>query len=171
MEVQEHMTQRLDFMSVAPQALAPLFDAGKILAESGLSRNLLTLIQLRASQMNGCAFCLALHTREGKLVGESDDRLYGVAAWRDAPWYSDRERAALEWTEELTDLGNHGPDDELFARVKEQFSDSELVHLTLAITTINAYNRFNVAFRTSPNRAEAVFQHLYGQTPIAHAHG
>lgn len=165
------MTQRLDYLSIAPQALGPLFETGNILAASGLQRNLLTLVQMRASQMNGCAFCLALHTREGKLLGENDDRLYGVAAWREASWYSERERAALEWTEELTDLGNHGPGDELFARMKEQFSDSELVHLTLAVTAINTWNRFNVAFRTPPERAEEVFQQLYGQTPHAHAHG
>lgn len=165
------MTQRLDYLAVAPQAIAPLLQTGKVLASSGLPRNLLTLVELRASQMNGCAFCLALHTREGKALGESDDRLYGVAAWRDAPWYSERERAALEWTEALTDLSHHGPDDALFARAKEHFSDSELVHLTLAVTVINTWNRFNVAFRTSPDLAEAVFQQQYGRSSHAHAHG
>ncbi|HEY8298225.1 MAG TPA: carboxymuconolactone decarboxylase family protein [Candidatus Baltobacteraceae bacterium] len=161
------MTQRLDPMSVAPQAVAPLFELGKAIGASNLEKNLLVLIQLRASQMNGCAFCLALHVREGKALGEADDRLYGVAAWREAPWYDDRERAALEWTESLTDLSNHGPGDELYARVKEHFSEPELVYLTLAVAAINVWNRFNVAFRTSPARAEAAFQQLHGQT---HAH-
>lgn len=163
------MTGKPNYTSVAPEAVRPLFEAGKVLAQSGLEPELLVLVQLRASQLNGCAFCLALHVREGMALGESSDRLYGVAAWRDAPWYSERERAALEWTEALTVLANERPASDLLARVQEHFSETELVYLTLAVSTINAWNRFNVAFGTSPQNADAVFKMLHPQTTSAHA--
>ncbi len=155
------MSTTLDYLSVAPDVVRPLYDANKILAKSGLEPNLLTLIELRASQINGCAFCLALHTREAQAQGESNDRLSVLPAWREAPWYSPRERAALEWTEALTLVANQRPHPELLSRMKEHFSESEIVHLTLAINSINSWNRFNIAFGTSPEHAGTVFKMLH----------
>jgi AhpD family alkylhydroperoxidase len=155
------MSTTLDYQSVAPDVLRPLYEANKVLAKSGLESNLLALIELRASQLNGCAFCLALHTRELQALGESSDRISGLPAWRETPWYTERERAALEWTEALTLMANQHPHADLLRRTKEQFSEIEIVHLTLAINTINSWNRFNVAFGTSPERAETVFKMLH----------
>jgi AhpD family alkylhydroperoxidase len=163
------MSTTLDYQSVAPDVLKPLYEANKILAKSGLEASLLTLIELRASQINGCAFCLALHTREAQALGESSDRLAVLPAWREAPWYSTRERAALEWTEALTLVGTGHPPSDLLARMKEHFNESEIVHLTLAINTINSWNRFNVAFGTSPEHADAVFKMLHPNGAAAHA--
>lgn len=155
------MTAQFNYQAVAPEAVAPLFQAGKALASSGLEPALLALVNIRASQINQCAFCLALHYREAEAFGERGDRLWGLPAWREASWYSARERAALEWTEALTALGSAGHDGELLARMRAHFSDRELVMLTLAITTINAWNRFNHAFGTPPEGAEHIFRMLH----------
>ena len=154
-------TNVIDYNAVAPEAVRPLYEAVKALAKSGLEQNLLTLVELRASQLNRCAFCLALHMREGQALGESLDRLSGVAAWREASWYSPRERAALEFTEALTALAAAHPSSDLLPHMREVFTDRELVYLILAINTINAWNRFNVAFGTPPEKAEAVFRQLH----------
>lgn len=156
-------------MSVAPEVVRPLYDAAKLLAQSGLEHNLLVLVELRASQLNRCAFCLALHMREGQALGESSDRLCGLPAWREAPWYSARERAALEWTEALTLVADEYPSGDLLARMKEHFSEREIVYLTLAVNSINSWNRLNVAFGTSPERADAVFKMLHPDAAPAHA--
>ena len=161
------MTQRIDYTTIAPDALQALYGLGKPLAKSGLEQSLLVLVQLRASQINRCAFCLALHAREAEALGEGGDRIACLPAWREAAWYSTRERAALEWTEALTVIAAEHPPGNLVARMKEHFSDAELVYLTLAVATINAYNRFNVAFGTPPEGAESVFRMLHGQP--AHA--
>ncbi len=113
----------------------------------GLEPNLLELVRLRASQINGCAFCVDMHTREAHQAGESDRRLHLVAVWHEAPVFSPRERAALAWTEAVTQVADtHVPDD-VFALAKTEFSDAELVNLTLAIISINGWNRFAVSFR------------------------
>lgn len=158
------MSKSLDYMAAAPEVVRPLYDASKLLAESGIEQKLLVLVQLRVSQINGCAFCLALHRREGEALGESADRLFGVAAWREAGWYSARERAALEWAEALTFIAREHPHDDLLARMKEHFSDKELAYLTLAVNAINAWNRLNVAFGTPPERADDVFKQLHRAT-------
>jgi AhpD family alkylhydroperoxidase len=155
------MPTTLQYQNVAPEVLQPLYDMNKLLAKSGLEPTLLTLVELRASQLNRCAFCLALHTREAHALGEGGDRLSGLVAWREAPWYSARERAALEWTEALTLIAHQPPGADLLARMKENFSDKELVYLTLAVNAINSWNRFNVAFGTSPEYADAVFKQLH----------
>lgn len=155
------MSTTIDVLSIAPEVVRPLLDGGKLLAQSGLEPKLLSLVELRASQINRCAFCLALHTREAEALGESRDRLSGLAAWRDAPWYGARERAALEWTEALTLLAHEHPSRERLAAMKEHFTDREIAYLTLAIGTINAWNRLNVAFGTSPEGADAVFRMLH----------
>ena len=155
------MSTKVDYFTIAPEIVRPFQETGKLLAGSGLEEKLLVLVTTRASQINRCAFCLALHTREGLALGDSYDRLIGLPAWRESPWYSARERAALEWTEALTLVADKEPDSDLLARLKEQFSEREIVYLTLAITLINSYNRFNVAFGTSPERADAVFKQLH----------
>ena len=106
------------------------------------------LIEIRASQINGCAYCLDMHTQDARAEGESEQRLYLLPAWREAPFYSDRERAALEWTEAVTLVAVDHVPDEVFERVRPHFTDEELANLTLAINAINSWNRLNVAFRT-----------------------
>lgn len=163
------MSAKIDYLSVAPEVARSLFDGGKLLARLGLEPGLLALVALRASQINGCAFCVALHWREGTALGESNDRLFGVSAWRDAPSYSARERAALEWTEALTLLAKEHPSGELLARMQAQFDDREIVHLTMAIALTNTWNRFNVAFGTSPENADGAFKMLHPEAALTHA--
>jgi AhpD family alkylhydroperoxidase len=118
---------------------------------AGLDLRLLDLIRMRASQINGCAYCLDMHSKDARAAGETEQRLYGLNAWRETPYYSARERAALEWTEALTHVAERaGITDDLYDRVREQFSEDELVHLSLAIVAINGWNRLNVAARTVP---------------------
>jgi len=141
------MHPRLEFDKAAPEAFkAVLQVSAYINNHSGLEHSLLNLVFLRASQINGCAWCIDMHTKDARALGETEQRLYGVSAWRDAPYYSDRERAALAWTEAVTRIEERVPD-EVFEETKKQFNDKELVNLTLAITQINVWNRFNVAFR------------------------
>ncbi len=114
----------------------------------GLEASLIELVKLRASQINGCAYCIDMHTKDARVAGESEQRLYLLSAWREAPFYSERERAALEWTEAVTLIaGNHVPD-EIYERVKPHFTDEEMANLTLAIATINAWNRLAISFRS-----------------------
>lgn len=151
------MPQRLNYSSASPEALRPLYEATRYLrSKTTLEPSLLHLVNLRASQMNGCAFCIAMHWREAKEEGVGDDQLHGLLAWREAPWYSDRERAALAWTEALTDIAHsHAPDD-VYQQAHSAFNERELVDLTLAISTINAWNRFAVGLRTPPETAPDV---------------
>lgn len=154
------MTQRLDFSTTLPEAIRPLFEANKVLARSGLEPALRIWVTLRASQINGCAMCIAMHSREAVELGEAGDRIWGLPAWREASWYSPRERAALEWTEELTRIAGHEISDDVYARVHEQFDDKEMVALTLCVNVINDWNRYNIAFRTPPEMADAAMAHL-----------
>jgi len=117
---------------------------------SGLESSLLELVRMRASQINGCAFCLDMHSKDARADGETEERLYCLPAWRETPFYSDRERAALEWTEAVTLVFKDHVPDEIFERVRQQFSEEELAHLTLAIVAINGWNRFSIAFRAVP---------------------
>jgi AhpD family alkylhydroperoxidase len=118
--------------------------------DSSIDRNLLELISMRASQINGCAFCLAMHSKALLESGERGDRLYVLDAWRETSWFTDRERAALAWTEALTTLPNREVSDEVFQQAREQFSERELSDLTLAVIVINGWNRINVAYHTPP---------------------
>jgi AhpD family alkylhydroperoxidase len=158
------MTQRLDYAGAAPEAVRFFSQAGRYLrTATTLDPTLLHLVFLRASQMNGCAFCIAMHWREAKEDGIDDDRLHGLVAWREAPWYSDRERAALAWTEAVTDvMRSHVPDD-VYVQARTAFSERELVDLTLAVNTINAWNRFAIAFRTPPESAADVLEALHAR--------
>ncbi|MGE0863690.1 MAG: carboxymuconolactone decarboxylase family protein [Vicinamibacterales bacterium] len=112
-----------------------------------LEPSLTELVRLRASQMNGCAYCIDMHTKDARLAGETEQRLYALSAWREAPFYTDRERAALDWTEAVTAVGDTHVPDEVHQRVKTQFSDDELVALTFVVIVINSWNRLAVSFR------------------------
>ena len=116
----------------------------------GLDHSLLELVKLRASQINGCAHCIDMHTKELRADGESEQRLYLLNAWRESPFYSDRERAALAWTEAVTLVADTQVPDEVYEEVRKQFTEEELVNLTLALVAINGANRLNIAFRTVP---------------------
>lgn len=129
-------------------ALTAMFGFGKHLAKSSLDKNLLHLLEFRVSQINGCAYCLDMHSKDLRAGGEVEQRLHLLAAWRDAPVYSKRERAALEWAESLTTLGSAGVSSEIYERAREQFGEDELIDLTLAVVAINGWNRLNIAFRT-----------------------
>ncbi|HEX4004756.1 MAG TPA: carboxymuconolactone decarboxylase family protein [Acidobacteriaceae bacterium] len=163
------MTQRIEYAKAAPGALRSLYEASRYLKSSTtLEPELLDLVNLRASQINGCAFCLAMHWREAKENGVSDDRLFGLPAWHEASWYSERERAALAWTESLTNVAQtHVPDD-AFNVARTAFSERELVDLTLAVTTINAWNRFSIAFRTPPESAADVIASMKSAVAAHH---
>ena len=118
---------------------------------ANLDHRLLDLVRMRASQINGCAYCLDMHSKDARAAGETEQRLYGLNAWRETPYYPPRERAALEWTEALTRVAETaGIPDAVYDRVREQFSEDELVHLTLAVVAINGWNRLNLAARTVP---------------------
>jgi AhpD family alkylhydroperoxidase len=155
------MTQRLNYSTVDPRALKPLYDIQAYLAKSSLEPAIRYFVTLRASQINGCAFCIALHNRELAEIGETGDRVWGLPAWREASWYSERERAALEWTEALTLVANGHPSDELYAQVSRQFNEREMVALSLLISVINTWNRFSIGFGTPPETADAVLAQLH----------
>ena len=121
---------------------------GEYVNNCGIESSLLLLVQTRASQIYGCAYCLDMHTQDARAEGESEQRLYLLSAWREAPFYSERERAALEWTEAVTLVADTHVPDEVYERVRPHFTDEELANLTFAITVINSWNRLNVAFRT-----------------------
>lgn len=128
------------------QAMGALYGLGKYLSKSPLEPSLLHLLYFRVSQINGCAFCLDMHAKDLRANGESEQRLYVLSAWREAPFYTDRERAALAWAEALTTIKNGLVPDDIYNEVSRQFSAEELVDLTLAVITINSYNRINIAF-------------------------
>lgn len=142
------MDIRLNYMQAAPEAFQAMLRLSEFSEKSGLELSLLRFVQIRASQINGCAYCLDMHTQDARAEGESEQRIYLLSAWREAPFYSERERAALEWTEALTLVADNHIPDEVYERVRPHFSDEELVNLTLAVTVINSWNRLNVAFRT-----------------------
>jgi AhpD family alkylhydroperoxidase len=142
------MKSRIDLQKADPEALkAVLQVSAYIHNHSGLELSLLNLVFLRASQINGCAWCIDMHTKDARASGETEQRLYLLNAWREAPFYSDREQAALAWTEAVTLVAKDHVPDEVYEIAKRQFNEKELMNLTLAITQINVWNRFNVAFR------------------------
>ena len=138
---------RIDFRNVAPAALQAQLGIETFVRQSGLERSLLELVRLRASVMNGCAYCVDMHTKDARKAGETEQRLYAVPVWRETPFFTARERAALAWTESLTDLPRTGAPDETFAEVARHFTEEELVALTMAIVSINGWNRLAVGFR------------------------
>jgi AhpD family alkylhydroperoxidase len=144
------MAVRIDPRKAAPGVLHAMLGLEKYLAESSVEKPLRELIKLRASQINGCAYCIDMHWKDARAAGESEQRLYGLAAWHEAPYYSERERAALEWTEALTLIADDHVPDEVYERIRRQFSETELADLTLAIVAINGWNRILISFRAEP---------------------
>src|SRR5687767_11291478 len=142
------MNPRVDFTKYLDSALGrAMFGLSAASEASGLERPLRELMKIRASQLNGCAYCIDMHTKDARLAGETEQRIYALNAWRETPFYSDRERAALEWTEAVTRVADtHVPDD-IHAQVSKHFNDDELVALTFAVVVINAWNRLAVSFR------------------------
>lgn len=144
------MEARLDYRTFSQEPIKALFAIEEYLAHSSIEPRLLHLLKFRASQINGCAYCLDMHSKDARALGETEQRLYELNAWRETPFYSDRERAALEWTEALTLVSQtHAPDDS-FERLRAQFSDKEIVDLTYAIGMINLWNRLAIALRAEP---------------------
>ena len=141
------MKQRIEFGKASPEAYQAMLAVSKYTNECGLEHSLLELVKTRASQINGCAFCLQMHTRDARKLGETEERLHLLPAWREAPVYSSRERAALAWTEALTLLTEGHPPDDVYAEVRAQFSEEEIAKLTLAIGVINSWNRIAVGLR------------------------
>jgi AhpD family alkylhydroperoxidase len=144
------MQTRLDFLNADKDAIKVLMAVESQINKGTLDILLKDLVRLRASQINGCAFCLDMHTADARKAGESERRLATLAAWREAPFFSDRERAALEWTESLTLVSQSHVPDAVWDAVRPHFTDAELIELTLVITSINSWNRFSVAFRKMP---------------------
>lgn len=144
------MQQRIDVARVSPAAYQAVSALQKYVDQSGLDAKLRELIKIRASQINGCAFCLAMHTRDARKLGETDERMHLLNAWHEAPVYSERERAALGWIEAITLVTQGHVPDEAFEAVREQFSEKEIVDLTAAAVAINTWNRIAIAFRIPP---------------------
>lgn len=143
------MEQRLNYREASPSVFNAMIHIVQTLAKSGLEESLMNLVDVRASQINGCAWCLDMHTKDALALGETEQRLLLVPVWREAQCYTDRERAALAWTEALTEVCNtRDVPDDVYEMARAQFSEKELVDLTLAVIAINGWNRLNVAFRT-----------------------
>jgi AhpD family alkylhydroperoxidase len=144
------MKPRLNFYQAAPDTIKALSALEDHLRSTGLEPSLFELVKIRASQINGCAFCINMHTQDARKNGETEQRIYLLDAWREAPLYTDRERAALAWTESVTLVSEtHVPDD-VYEQVRGQFSDAELVNLTVLVAAINAWNRIAISFRAIP---------------------
>ena len=153
------MKARIDGLKVAPGILEAMLGIEKYLRKSGLDHTLLNFIYLRASQINGCAYCLDMHWKDLRAAGETEQRLYGLDAWRESPYYSDRERAALAWTEAVTNIHDGRVPDSVFDEVRAVFSEKEIADLTLAATTINSWNLLNIALRTVPGNYQPPKSH------------
>jgi AhpD family alkylhydroperoxidase len=143
------MESRIDYLKHSQKPTQLMLGIEAHLKSCGLPAKLLHLVKMRASIINGCAFCLDMHSKDARAAGESEQRLYALPAWAETPFFDPKERAALEWTEALTTLEGHVPD-EVYARVSAQFSEEELVNLSFAITNINAWNRLCIGFRAVP---------------------
>ncbi|HEY8706418.1 MAG TPA: carboxymuconolactone decarboxylase family protein [Burkholderiaceae bacterium] len=142
------MTERIDYKKASPGAFQAMLGMETHARQCGLDHSLLELVKTRVSQINGCAYCLDMHTKDARAAGETEQRLYLLPAWRETTFYSDRERAVLAWAEAVTQLAGHGVPDELYEEMRRQFDEKELVDLTLAIVAINGWNRLAIAFRT-----------------------
>ncbi|MCB4768030.1 carboxymuconolactone decarboxylase family protein [Ancylobacter sp. Lp-2] len=151
------MSQRLNYPQQSPELFKKFMDFSVALKDSAIEEKIRDLVQIRASQLNGCAFCLDMHVKQAKIAGETELRLYHVAIWRESNLFVPRERAALAWTEALTKLPEGGISDDLYERVRGQFSEKELSDLTFEVMAINAWNRAAIAFKTVPGSADKAF--------------
>jgi len=149
---------RLNYAQQSPDLVKRLVDMGSAIGASGhIDKTLSLLVDIRASQMNGCAFCLDMHVKQAKIQGERELRVHHVAIWRESPLFSPRERAALAWTEALTRIPEHGVPDELYENVRKEFSEKEISDLTFEIMAINGWNRANAAFRNVPGAMDKAY--------------
>jgi AhpD family alkylhydroperoxidase len=151
------MTQRINYAQVSPELFKSLMGFSMEVQKGSIEQSILDLVDIRASQINGCAFCLDMHSKEAKIHGERELRLYHLAAWRESTLFSPRERAALAWTEALTKLPEGGVSDEIYEKVRGQLSEKEISDLTFQIMVINSWNRASVAFRAVPGSADKAF--------------
>ena len=142
-----YMTQRMNWPKTVPGSYKAMFSLHQYLEHSGIEKDLLNLVYLRASQVNGCVYCIDMHWKDLRAAGVSEQHLYLLNAWRESTEYTERERAALEWTEAVTRLSYEGVSDDTYRVAREQFSETDLVNLTLAVVAINGWNRLNIAFR------------------------
>ena len=141
---------RANYARVRPEAMRAMRGLEQFVRQGSIEHSLLELVKLRASQLNNCGFCIDMHTRDARKAGEQEQRLYCLSVWREAPFYSDRERAALAWTEALTLVADGKADDALYAATREHFSEEELIDLTMAIVAINGWNRLSIGFGAIP---------------------
>ena len=148
------MTQRVNYMQQSPELFKKFMELTNAVKECAIEEKIRDLVAIRAAQMNGCGFCLDMHVKEAKIRGERELRLHHVAIWRESPLFTSRERAVLEWTEAVTKIAGNEVQDELFERVRKEFSEKEIADLTFAIGTINFWNRLNVSFKTIPGSAD-----------------
>ncbi|MBY5352372.1 carboxymuconolactone decarboxylase family protein [Rhizobium leguminosarum] len=151
------MTQRLNYAQQAPELFKKFMEFSMALKSSVIDEKLQALVEIRASQINGCGFCLDMHVKQAKIHGETELRLYHVAIWRESNLFIPRERAALAWTEALTKLPEGGVPDEIYERVRGQLSEKEISDLTFVVMAINAWNRVNVGFKTVPGTADKAY--------------
>jgi AhpD family alkylhydroperoxidase len=147
--------ERIAYNHVAPDGVHAMRQLEQYVKQSGLEPGLLELVRIRVSQINGCAYCIDMHTKDARARGETEQRLYGLSAWRETPFYSERERAALAWAEAVTLLAQNSIPNELYEQARGQFSEKELVDLTLGVIAINGWNRLAVAFRQVPGTYNA----------------
>lgn len=157
------MARRFNYAKAAPAAMAAMQALDARVEESGLEAVLTHLVRLRASQLNGCAYCVDMHWKDLRALGENEQRLYGLVVWRECPWYTARERAALAWTEAVT-LVQGGVPDATYEEVRQHFTETELAELTFAIVAINAWNRLSVAARGEPGHYRSKLQPLGAAT-------
>jgi AhpD family alkylhydroperoxidase len=150
------MTQRLNYAKQSPELFKKLAELSAVIRHGAIEVPVVSLVEIRASQLNGCAFCLDMHVKQAKIHGERELRLHHVAIWRESPLFSPRERAALAWTEALTKLPEGGVSDEIYDSARSHFSEKELADLTFAVMTINAWNRAGVAFQAAPGSADSL---------------
>lgn len=148
------MESRLDYPKLAPGGYRAMLGLETYVRQCGLEPALLELVKIRASQINGCAYCLDMHTKDARVLGESEQRIYALDAWRETPFYSARERAALAWTESVTLVGRDHVPDVAFEEVSAHFTEMEVVNLTWAVVTINSWNRVAIAMRSVPGSYE-----------------
>ena len=158
---------RANYVSLAGDAIGKFYELAGIVRDSGLDSKLVLLIQLRASQINGCAFCMHMHALELRELGEREIRIDCLSTWRETDLYDSKEQAALAWTESVTQVATSHVSDEVYEAVRDQFTDKELAYLTIAISMINVWNRLNVAFRQDPRYAPALVKQMQKPGPVA----
>jgi AhpD family alkylhydroperoxidase len=151
------MAQRLDYSTLSPELFRKYLEFSLALKKSTLDHTIHGLLEIRASQINGCAFCVDMHSKQAKIAGERELRLYHLPIWRESNLFTAKERAALEWTEAVTKLGEHGVPDAIYNVVREQFSEQEIVDLTFAIMAINGWNRIGIAMQAVPGSQDAAY--------------